>query len=255
MSKAKSYSHHIDEVEEKVVRAAKGIDKKIAEGKRAYLGTNNRVLGLTVAQQKELFKDGYSFSKLPSSEQLLIWDMVWQRAQNHESKMQALYWLSSIKHSAGLLKIWPVIKKWVKVIDSWDTSDTLSSIFSYMLENSAQTIYPQLEKWNISKNAWERRQSIVSLLYYSRSRSIVLPHNKILPLVKKLIDDQDKFVQKGIGWTLRECHSVHPVATKQFIRQHATRISAIAFSAAAEKWPAEFLEQIKLRRKKHRLAN
>ena len=244
---------HIDEVEGNLLKAAVKIDKKIAEQKRGYLGTNNQVLGLTVPQQRQLLKAGYGFSALSLEEQLMIWNAIWQHAKHHESKMQALHWLADIKEHDVLLDFWPVINKWVKFVDSWDASDTLSSIFVRMLENSPNKIYPQLQKWNSSKNPWERRQSIVSLLYYSSARIKVLPHNKILPLVKNLIDDTDKFVQKGIGWTLRECHSVHPVATKQFIRKHATHISATAFSAAAEKWPPVFLAEIKMCRKKHRL--
>jgi len=242
----------IDEVESRVVTAAKNIHPKIGEQKRAYLGTSNHVLGLTVPQQRQLLKAGYSFSKLPPSEQLLIWDAVWQQAKHHESKVQALYWLSNIKNSAMLMDFWPVINKWVKFVDSWDTSDNLSSVFTRILENAKHVVYPTLEKWNVSKNPWEKRQSIVSLLYFSGFKQVILPHNQILPLIENLIEDPDKFVQKGVGWSLRECHSVHPLATKSFVRKHATRISAMAFSSAAEKWPPEFLAEIKTRRKKHR---
>ncbi len=247
-----SFTDHIAEVERSLLKAAIKIDKQIAEQKRAYLGTNNRVLGLTVPQQRQLLKSGYDFSTLPMSEQLLIWDAVLQRAKHHESKMQALHWLADIKDPELLLDFWPVISKWVRFIDSWDTSDNLSSVFSRILEYADHKVYPQLKAWNKSHNPWERRQSIVSLLYYSSARKTVLPHHEILSLVESLIEDPDKFVQKGVGWTLRECHSAHPAATKQFVRKHATRISAIAFSAAAEKWPPEFLHEIKTRRKKHR---
>lgn len=53
-TKARSFANYIDEVDSRLRDAAKKIDKKIAEQKRAYLGTNNRVLGLTVPRQKQL---------------------------------------------------------------------------------------------------------------------------------------------------------------------------------------------------------
>jgi 3-methyladenine DNA glycosylase AlkD len=242
----------INEVDNKTVSAARKIDRETAKHKNAYIGTNNPLLGLTVPQQKQLLKNGYSFSKLPLDEQLLVWDAIWQQAKYHESKMQSLYWLANIKDVDMLIDFWPVISKWADSIDSWDTSDNLSSIFTRLLERSKHIIYPTLVEWNVSKNPWHRRQSIVSLLYYSRLRKIVLPHNLLLPLIENLIDDPHVYVQKGVGWSLRECHNVHPQATKQFIRKHATHISAIAFSAAAEKWPAEFLHQIKAKRKNAR---
>jgi len=252
--KTKNQKHtlHIDEVESALAKLAADIDAEISEQKRAYAGTANKVLGLTVPQQRQTLKEGYSFSKLPLAEQLAIWDSVWRYSKYHESKAQALLWLSNIKDTSALLKFWPVINKWVDHVDSWDSSDSLSSIYVRILEEDEQIIYPTLQKWNVSKNPWQRRQSIVSLLYFSGSRKKVLPHNKILPLIEKLIDDPDKFVQKGVGWSLRESYSVHPSATEKFVRKYATTISAIAFTAAAEKWPRSLSSEIKEKRAKSR---
>jgi 3-methyladenine DNA glycosylase AlkD len=250
--KNKNYVSSLDEVEKAVTKIAKNIDAAIAKEKQAYCGTANEVLGLTVPQQRQLLKAGYSFSTLLPDDQLIIWDAVWRHSKYHESKAQALLWLSNIKDTSTLIEFWPTINKWVEHIDSWDASDNLSSVYVRILEDAEPVIYPTLQKWNNSSNPWERRQSIVSLLYFSSARRKVLPHNKILALIEKLIDDPDKFVQKGVGWSLRECYSVHPAGTEKFIRRHATAISAIAFTAAAEKWPKSFLTEIKAMRSKQR---
>ena len=54
----------------------------------------------------------------------------------------------------------------------WDGSDELSSIYSRFLEvdELASQVQEVLRSWNRSPNPWKRRQSILSLLYYSRSR-------------------------------------------------------------------------------------
>ena len=110
----KMISFYINEVEKAVINIGKDIDRAIAQQKKAYLGSSNHVVGLTVPQQRQLLKTGYSFSKLPVAEQLIVWDAIWRYSKYHESKAQALLWLSSIKETATLIKFWPIINKWVK---------------------------------------------------------------------------------------------------------------------------------------------
>ncbi|QAU25443.1 hypothetical protein EO087_08525 [Dyella sp. M7H15-1] len=60
-------------------------------------------------------------------------------------------------------------------------------------------VYCLLEVWNHSTNPWKRRQSILSLLYYHRSRKVMLPSSRILSLIERLLADENRFVQKAIG--------------------------------------------------------
>jgi 3-methyladenine DNA glycosylase AlkD len=74
----------------------------------------------------------------------------------------------------------------------------------------------------------------------------------MLPLVEKLLDDEHYFVQKGVGWTLRELSVIYHDVTWQFLIKHHTRISGAAFTAAAEKLSPAKKEKLKDLRKTHR---
>jgi len=65
---------------------------------------------------------------------------------------------------------WLIRKEWVQHFDNWAHSDGLSSVFSMLLQNDLDILHPQLKKWNNSSNLWERRQSVVCLFYYGRTR-------------------------------------------------------------------------------------
>lgn len=249
---SKEHAKYIEEVERAIKSIAKNIAPLTGQQKQAYYGTENKVLGLTVPQQRQLLKVGYSFSHLSMNEQLAVWNSIWYGCKHHESKAQALFWLSNIKDINILVEFWPTIKDWITAVDSWDASDNLSSVYVRILEDAENIIYPTLQAWNKSKNSWERRQSLVSLLYYSSARKKVLPHKKIFSLIENLLGDPDKFVQKGVGWTLRECYSVYPEITEKFVRQRATILSATAFSAASEKWPSDLLLELKTTRAERR---
>lgn len=237
----------------KKLQAGLASDKKSGfKDLKKYIGTQYDFIGLSVPKQREVFKAAYEFSNLSPNEQLEIWNEIWQHSQLYEAMTQALFFVSQHKNAFDSKELFSVTKNWVGKIDNWAHSDGLSDIFSYLLEKDAATVYPQIKIWNKSANPWERRQSIVALLEYSKKRKKVLPVNKLLPLVKPLLKDENYFVQKGIGWTLREIGNVYPKDTWKFLVDHHTTISAVAFSPAIEKLSVKEKEELKHLRKKNR---
>jgi 3-methyladenine DNA glycosylase AlkD len=77
----------------------------------------------------------------------------------------------------------------------------------------------------------------VSLIYYSSQREKVLPLKKILDLIQPQLEFDHYYVQKGVGWTLREAYNVYPEKTFALVKKNIGKISAHAFSAATEKMP------------------
>ncbi len=68
-------------------------------------------------------------------------------------------------------------------------------------------------------------------------------------MVQPLLKDENYFVQKGIGWTLREMWNVYPTETLAFLKAHITDITATAFTAAIEKLDVTEKQQLKEMRK------
>jgi 3-methyladenine DNA glycosylase AlkD len=119
-----------------------------------------------------------------------------------------------------------------------------------MLQHHLDVLYPQLVQWNKSNNLWERRQSVVCLFYYSRTRKHFLPFDKSIELIINLLNDKEYYVQKGIGWALREASNVYYEFTYDFILQHIHQIKPAAYSAAIEKLHPKHREEVRLMRKK-----
>jgi len=161
----------------------------------------------------------------------------------------ALAWFDDKKQQKILMSHWPILKKWSSRIDNWAHSDSLSSIYARLLEQSPELIYPTLQKWNQSKAPWLRRLSLVSLLYYSSQRENILPLRKIFSLVEPRLNDDHYYVQKGVGWALREAGNVYPKETFAFLEKNIVHLSSIAFSAAAEKLSKTQKDRLKKLRK------
>lgn len=191
-----------------------------------------KMLGHSVPELREIYKNFY-FKE--SNDVIKILNYLWDNATFYETRSVVLEYFSDKKNKDDLLKFWPSLKKYVKTIDNWAHSDYISSLIAKLNEEYPEKIFPELLKWNSSKNPWIVRQSMVSLLYYSLQRKTYLPFNKMIPLVENHIFHDYYYVQKGVGWTIRELYNIYPKETLNFIKKNAKDISSIAYVAATEK--------------------
>lgn len=209
-----------------------------AQNPESYIGGGQsklRYIGLRVPHLRQTLKAGFSFSSGDPGAVAKVWDRVWQESDCFEVMSLALDWFYEPKSAAILEKHWPMLREWSQRVDNWAHSDTLCGIYARILERNPGLVYPTLQRWNTSRNPWLRRISLVSLLYYSSARKEVLPLPKILTLVEPQLGFDDYYVQKGVGWTLREAGNVYPQETYRFLEKNIQRLSAQAFSSATEK--------------------
>ena len=82
---------------------------------------------------------------------------------------------------------------------------------------------------------WLRRISIVSLIHYSGKNAVFMPLERVLPLVSTCLDDEREYVQKAVGWVLREMGAAHPEQVRAYVADHATTMSTVAFRRAIER--------------------
>lgn len=192
----------------------------------AYIGSEYnyyKFLNIRVPKVRELRKKGYSFSNLELKERFKIWDYIWHNSDIFEAALSAAHFVNKLKpeelyqHRTKLLK-------WIKRIDNWALSDELSNIIAKLVEYKPSEFYPYMEKLNKSKEPWEVRLSTVGLLYYSRMRKKHLSYNKVIKLVDPHLSHPHYYVQKAVGWTLRECWNVYPEKTYAYLTKNAALI-------------------------------
>jgi 3-methyladenine DNA glycosylase AlkD len=240
--------HHLKEIEQKLNPYAAKVDKPYADFRK--LCTNYDVSGIRLPQLREVFQEGFSFSDLPHDEQVPIWDYVWKHSNNHEvMQMPLFYFEARAKKNLNTLKDWKALKTWIDQIDGWEHGDRLAAIYAVLYEYNRDALYPVWQKWNKNKNPWKRRNGLLALIYYASPKRTYPPLTKVLPLVKPLITDPDPYIQKAVGWTLRECYKLYPQKTYQFLTKEILNLSATAFSYSTEKLTGEEKQILKQRRK------
>lgn len=194
-------------------------------------------LNLKIPLVRKVFHEGFSFSQLSPKEQWAIWDYIWFHSNIFEVMLLSAYFAG--RQPVGELhKNRAVFLSWANRIDNWAHSDELSSHYSKLVEHYPKVYLPVLNRWSASKNPWLKRQSVVAPLYYARLRRTYPPLEFLIQHIHRHMDDDHYYVQKGVGWALRECWNVYPHPTFEYLKANAHRIPPAGWTAATEKLPA-----------------
>ena len=202
------------------------------------------VLGHRLPVMQTLVAKDFSFYTKSQDEILNIWNHIWNTTKFHEAMSLPLFYYRHHKQTFGK-KEWDVMKHWIDRIENWEHSDALSCLFSYFLERDPAMVLPTLKKWNQSQNPWKQRASIVPLIYYASPKRKAPPVKLILEMIEPLIKSKNKYVNKAVGWTLRESYKLYPKQTLAFIKQHLQNLSADSFSYATEKLDKQTKQALK----------
>lgn len=229
----------------------KEIDKrllKLATKTIKPIDSINRI-GLRVPVVRAQLKKDLFFIGESEKEALKYWDNVWKESLYFESMSLAIYFY---QHKDITKQEFNVLKTWINRVNCWEHSDDLSKIYAHVLENNPEWVIPVFRKWNKAKCPWKRRQSIVGLLEYTSKRKKILPFAELISFVEPLLEDKEYYVQKGVGWTLREIYNAYPQKTLSYLNKKLLSIDSIAYSAATKKLDKVIKMKMNLKRKEHR---
>lgn len=228
--------------------------RRLGEPERVSRAKNGKksqldFLAVRSAALTQVIGDGFSFYERPEGEILEVWSYIWFHSPFFEVMSAAANYYSLQKGEIAS-DTWPVLSTWPQRVENWAHADNLASIYAYLLPKVWPHVYDQLTKWNRSENQWLRRISLVSLIRYTGKKAVYLSPDEVLPLVENCLDDERFYVQKAVGWVLREMGHAHSEEVTQFIERHLSGIGAVAFTSAINFLHLGQRDAVKLRRKK-----
>lgn len=245
---------------EKSLKKIKPVEKPSMWKAESYVGggrSSLSFLDIKIPDVRRAYSKGFSFFKPAKKKpfdknELEIFNYIWKNSQSHETLIVCLYYLKSLSFSVRRENR-DLILSWLARVDNWALSDEMSGLFSEFLEDDLELL-SVYRKWNKSKNAWERRQSLVGLLFYSRFRKRKhLTWPQIKSFLDPVLNDNDYYVQKGVGWTLREAYHWYPEAVYAYIKTNAHIIDPAAWYACTEKMSIKEKNKLKpIRRERTR---
>lgn len=101
-----------------------------------------------------------------------------------------------------------VTKSW------WDTVDTISTgVVGLHFKRFPEVRGVYLTKWRRSENFWLRRTSILFQLNYKAETDFGL----LCEIIRENLGSKEFFINKAIGWALRQHTRVDPAAVREFV--------------------------------------
>ncbi|MBZ0256771.1 DNA alkylation repair protein [bacterium] len=104
-----------------------------------------------------------------------------------------------------------------------------------------------LTDWRESPSKWKRRAAPVSLIGYMKQAKSIKP---LLKFIEPMMHDDDRFVQQGIGWFLRETWKKDPKPVEALLLKYKNSAPRKIYQYATEKMPKEQRELYRKDKKK-----
>ena len=199
----------------------------LAESMSKYMQDKFRFLGVRGATRTEIYKKYFPDARKTKT---IDWDFVescWNK-EEREFQYVVVYYLKAMKkflkrEDISKLKYLIVTKSW------WDTVDLLAKVIGSLVIRIEGYDKIMLE-WSKDSNIWLRRVAILyQLSLKDKVDEIIL--DKIL--VNNL-GDNEFFINKAVGWALRDYSKVNPEWVREFIKKNKDNMANLSIREASK---------------------
>ena len=180
---------------------------------RKYMRDQFDYLGIKSPQLKALFKQIVKNHGLPDIPELdAILHELWERPER-EYQYFAISLTERLEkklpaQAISTLEYMITHKSW------WDTVDNISHIVGVLFKSYPDVREKHLARWRASQNFWLRRTAILFQLDYKEQTDFGL----LRAIIEENLGSDEFFINKAIGWSLRQYARVDPAAVKKFIK-------------------------------------
>ncbi len=133
--------------------------------------------------------------------------------------------------------VWDLVQTWVPDFDSWAIADHAASAISKRLQADPARL-DVVEGWTTSDHMWSRRAALVSTLPWAKlsnpKPADLDTRERILGWAATYVQDRDWFIQKAIGWWLRDLSKHDADRTRAFLAEHGDQMKAFARKEAVK---------------------
>jgi 3-methyladenine DNA glycosylase AlkD len=155
-----------------------------------------------------------------------LWD-----SDIHEARVAAAKLLTQARIRPDDTPAWTLIADWAQGFDGWALADHASVAGGKRLVADPARL-DQVQGWTQSPNMWTRRAALVMTLPWTRLNhpkpAETAVRMRVLDWAAGYADDPDWFIQKAVGWWLRDLSKHAPDLTRDWLALHGARLKPFA---------------------------
>lgn len=187
---------------------------------KAYMKNKFEFLGVKTPARRKLAK---AFFK-QQTDSVIDWNFINEAWNNPYRELQyaALDYLESRKKLLTPSDL-PRLKKLAQTKSWWDTIDSLDRLVGTIIVRFPETKEIILA-WSRDEDIWLRRLAIDHQLLRKEETDTEL----LEKILANNLDQTEFFINKAIGWALRDYSKTNPDWVRAFIERHQTEMAALS---------------------------
>jgi 3-methyladenine DNA glycosylase AlkD len=194
----------------------------IASEQKAYMRNQFEFYGIKSSLRREIQKPFLAKKHLPKFEELnsvvkLLWEKPQREYQLFAQELVHVYLNELKKHNIELFEYMITNNSW------WDTVDYIApKLTGHYFKTFPNERNTHINKWINSNNIWLQRSALLFQLKYKEE----LDNQLLILIINKLIGSNEFFINKAIGWVLREYSRTNPKWVINFTSK--TKLSSLS---------------------------
>ena len=192
-----------------------------------YMLNKFEYIGIKTPERRKIFKN---FFKEYKNEEKIDWEFVNKCWENKHREFQyiAADYLKNMKDKLTIDDI-PKFKRLILKKSWWDTIDNLNmTIGALALKDS--NVNKILLEWSLDENIWLRRIAIDHQLLRKEKTNTEL----LEKILKNNLGQAEFFINKSIGWALRDYSKTNPEWVKNFIEKNRENMAKLSIREASK---------------------
>ena len=192
-----------------------------------YMLNKFEYIGIKTPERREIFKN---FFKEYKNEEKIDWEFVNKCWENKYREFQyiAADYLKNMKDKLTIDDI-PKFKRLILKKSWWDTIDNLDmTIGALALKDS--NVNKILLEWSLDENIWLRRIAIDHQLLRKEKTNTEL----LEKILKNNLGQAEFFINKAIGWALRDYSKISPEWVRNFIEENRENMAKLSIKEASK---------------------
>ena len=192
-----------------------------------YMKNKFEFFGVGASVRNEIWKPYFKEAKKTKK---IDWDFIeiCFKHDKRECQYTAAYYLKYMKKFLVEDDI-PKLKELVLTKSWWDTVDILDKVIGSIIYNN-KNLNPIILEWSKDDNIWLRRVAI--------DHQLLRKENTDERLLEKILinnlNHKEFFVNKAIGWALRDYSKTNPQWVRNFIEVHKENMASLSIREASK---------------------
>jgi 3-methyladenine DNA glycosylase AlkD len=195
-----------------------------AEGMTAYMKQRFQFFGVKAQLRKDIARSWLQAlpKDLSQADRRELVLMLFNQEQR-EFHYTAIDWMNAWKKDLIQSEDTDLLKFLISTHSWWDSVDAIASNYlgKYIRKFPAEGA-ELIEAWRHSDNMWLRRSCLIHQLKYGNDTDFTL----LIGLINQFKHEKEFFIQKAIGWSLRQYSKFQPEAVRDFL--HDSDIKGLA---------------------------